>query len=192
MTTAVFLDRDGTINEEVGYIRNVDDLRLISGAARSIRELNDADILTILTTNQSGPARGYYDETHVKALHARLEDLLDKEAGAWLDAIYYSPYLSGAPVEKYNKDADCRKPETGMIKQAFKDFPSIELGRSYVFGDKATDVDFAKNAGCKGILLRTGYGEDVIQGNYQELKTKPYLICRDINEAVKRVLAEQD
>ena len=190
MTIAVFLDRDGTLNEEVGYIKNVDDLHLISGAAKAVSKLNDANILTILTTNQSGPARGYYEESHVHALNKRLVELLKQESGAWLDAIYYSPYHPQGVVPEFTKDSDCRKPGTGMIRQATEKFPEIDLVNSYVLGDKATDVEFAVNAGCKGILLRTGYGEDVLKGQYQELNVKPYLICRDIVEAVERILAD--
>ncbi len=190
MTIAVFLDRDGTINEEIGYIRNVDDLRLISGAAKAISRLNDANILVILTTNQSGPARGYYDETHVQALNQRLLDLLKQEGNAWLDASFYCPHLPDGSVEPYNIDCDCRKPGTAMIKQALKQFPDIDLKSSYILGDKATDVEFAANAGCKGILLRTGYGERVLLGTYQELKHQPYMVCRDIVEAVDRILGE--
>ncbi len=190
MAIAVFLDRDGTINEEIGYITNVADLRLISGAATAIGKLNDANIYTILTTNQSGPARGYYNEDHVLKLNSRLAELLQTEANAWLDASFYCPHLPHGSVAEYSKDCTCRKPHTGMIEEALKLFPDIDLAQSYVLGDKATDVEFAKNAGCKGILLRTGYGEQVLQGTYQELTVKPYLVCRDIVEAVERILGE--
>ncbi len=190
MTIAVFLDRDGTLNEEVGYIRDVNDLHLISGAAEAICKLNDNNIYAILTTNQSGPARGYYDEAHVNKLNDRLVELLKEKTGAWLDAVYYCPHLPDGDVPEYSKDCDCRKPNTGMIQQALKDFPDINLEHSYVLGDKATDIEFAVNAGCKGILLRTGYGEEVLKGNYQELKTKPYLVCRDIGEAINRILGD--
>lgn len=190
MSIAVFLDRDGTLNEEVGYIREVRNLQLISGAARAVSRLNDANIYAILTTNQSGPARGYYEESHVHALHQRLEALLKEEGGAWLDAVYYCPHHPRGSVEVFTKTCDCRKPAPGMIQQALQAFPDIDLKNSYVLGDKATDVEFAVNAGCKGILLRTGYGEEVLKGTYQELTVKPYLICRDIVEAVDRILGE--
>ena len=110
MTIAVFLDRDGTLNQERGYLRDIEELVLISGAAKAVRRLNDTGILAILTTNQSGPARGYYDEAHIKALHDRLERLLAEEAGAKLDAIYYSPFLPNGSVPEYTQDSPCRKP----------------------------------------------------------------------------------
>jgi D-glycero-D-manno-heptose 1,7-bisphosphate phosphatase len=191
MTIAVFLDRDGTLNEEIGYIADVNDMSLISGAARAISKLNDANIYAILTTNQSGPARGYYDEAHVHALNNRLIQLLKEESGAWLDALYYCPHLPDGTVEAYTQACNCRKPQMGMITQAVTKFPDIDLKNSYVLGDKATDVEFAVTAGCKGILVRTGYGEDVLRGAYQELNVKPYLVCRDIVEAVDRILGEQ-
>jgi D-glycero-D-manno-heptose 1,7-bisphosphate phosphatase len=190
MTIAVFLDRDGTLNEEIGYIRDVADLRLISGAARAVTKLNDANIYAILASNQSGPARGYYDETHVQALHHQLANLLRDESGAWLDAVFYSPYLPEGSVPQYAQASRCRKPDIGMIEQALAQFTDIDLARSYVIGDKATDIVFAKNAGCKGILVRTGYGEDVLQGRYQELEHSPYWICRDVGDAVNRILQE--
>jgi len=191
MTIAVFLDRDGTLNEEVGYIRQVEDLHLIAGAAQAIARLNTHHIYAILTTNQSGPARGYYDEAHVNALNARLEALLKAEGNAWLDAVFYSPYLPDGSVPEYTRESHCRKPNTGMIEAAVKQFPDIDLAQSYVIGDKATDVEFGVNAGCKSILLRTGYGERVISGDYQTLSHNPYWVCRDISEAVDRILQEQ-
>lgn len=190
MTIAVFLDRDGTLNEEVGYIDDLSKMQLISGAAQAVCRLNDANILAVLTTNQSGPARGYYQEDHVLALNNRLVQLLKEETGAWLDAVYYCPHHPEGVVPQYTQVCRCRKPAPGMIEQAVKDFPGIDLARSYVLGDKATDIEFAVNAGCKGILLRTGYGESVLRGQYQELNVKPYLVCRDIVEAVDRILGE--
>jgi len=190
MAIAVFLDRDGTLNEEAGYIADVSKMRLIPGAAQAISRLNRANIYAILTTNQSGPARGYYSEDHVKALNQKLVELLDEEGKAKLDAIFYCPHLPTGSVPEYTKDCDCRKPRAAMIEAALQQFPDISPAQSYVLGDKATDVEFAQNAGCKGILLRTGYGENVLQGTYQELKVKPYQICDNIAEAVDFILAE--
>lgn len=187
---AVFLDRDGTLNEEVGYIRDVERLELIPGAAQAIKKLNDAGLLAILATNQSGVARGFYDESHIHALHDRLATLLDTQAGAKLDAVFYSPYLPHGSVEAYAKDSDCRKPGPGMIQQACAQFGDIDLTRSFVVGDKATDIEFAFNAGCRGILLKTGYGQRVLEGKYQTLDHKPWRVCADISEAVDAILAE--
>jgi D-glycero-D-manno-heptose 1,7-bisphosphate phosphatase len=190
MTIAVFLDRDGTLNQERGYLRNIEELVLIPGAAQAVRKLNDLGILAILTTNQSGPARGYYGEDHVLALHHRLEKLLFDEAGAKLDAIYYSPYLPlpEGTVPDYTKDSPCRKPGIGMVQSALAAFPSIDLAQSYILGDKATDVEFAYNAGCSGVLLKTGYGEAVLAGTYQSLKQPPHFVCDSIVDAVEMII----
>ncbi len=184
MTQAIFLDRDGTLNIEAGYIREVEKLNLISGAAKAVRQLNNQGILAILTTNQSGPARGFYDEAHVHALHHRLETLLWDEAEAKLDAIYYCPYHERAKVERYLQDHPDRKPGIGMIQQACEKFPNIDLSQSYVFGDKATDVEMAVNAGCKSVLLKTGYGQRVLEGKYQVLNHQPSYVFDTISDAV--------
>ena len=188
---SVFLDRDGTLNEERGYLRQVSDVALISGAAQAIKKLNDAGILAILTPNQSGVARGFYDEAHVQALNARVNELLHAEAGAHLDLMLYSPYHPNGVVADYARDADCRKPKTGMITQACEQFPAIDLSRSFVVGDKASDIELAHNAFCKSILVKTGYGERVLAGKYQFLATQeaqPWRVCVDIADAVDVIL----
>ncbi len=191
MTTAVFLDRDGTLNIEKGYIRNVADLELIPGAAQAIRALNDRGILAILTTNQTGAARGFYDTAHILALNARLQDLLKTEADAHLDAVFYCPHLEKGVIPEFSIDCDCRKPKTGMINAACVQFPAIDRARSYVLGDKASDVSFGFNAGCKSILLKTGYGERVLAGKYQVLEHQPNAVCDSVVEAVTLILENQ-
>lgn len=189
MTIAVFLDRDGTLNEEMGYIRNVADLRLMPGVAQAVKQLNNAGILAILTTNQTGPARGFYDEAHVQALNHRVVELLHDEADAHLDAVYYCPHLEKGCVPDYAIACDCRKPAIGMVQQALQAFPEIDLSQSYIIGDKASDVAFAANAGCKGILVKTGYGQRVLDGKYQVLSVEPTWVCEDLSEAAQRILA---
>jgi D-glycero-D-manno-heptose 1,7-bisphosphate phosphatase len=186
---AVFFDRDGTLNVEKGYIRNLADLELYEGVAQAVRRLNDAGILCILTTNQTGAGRGFYGLDHIEALNQKVQTLLHQQAGAWLDALYYSPYYARAVVPEFAKDADCRKPKTGMIQQALQRFPTIDLPNSFVFGDKPTDVELAHNAGCKGILLKTGYGANVLAGKYQALTVEPWAIAETAVEAVDLVLA---
>jgi D-glycero-D-manno-heptose 1,7-bisphosphate phosphatase len=162
----VFLDRDGTINVELGYIREVEKLVLIDGAAQAVRKLNGAGVAAILVTNQTGAARGFYPEEHIRALHQRLVNLLEQE-GAFLDAIYYCPHLDGAPVAEYALKCDCRKPGPGMVEQAFRDHADLDRRASFVVGDKASDIELARNCGARGVLVRTGYGEAVIRGEYQ-------------------------
>lgn len=185
---AVFFDRDGTLNVEKGYIRNLDDLELYSGVAQAVKKLNDVGILCILVTNQTGAGRGFYGLDHIEALNQKVQTLLHQEAGAWLDALYYSPYYARAVVPEFAKDSDCRKPKTGMITQALDRFPSIDLAHSFVFGDKPTDVALAANAGCRGVLLKTGYGVNVLAGKYQALTVAPWAICDSTVEGVELVL----
>ena len=186
---AVFFDRDGTLNVEAGYIRDLKNLVLAEGAAESVSKLNHQEILCILVTNQTGPARDYYPENHVIDLNNRLLNLL-KEKNAYLNKVYYCPHYKNGIVKEYSIDCNCRKPKTGMIKQAIKDFPEIDLPNSYVIGDKATDVELAKNAGCKSILLTTGYGQQVLEGTYQQLKCKPDFIASNITEAIEWILQD--
>ncbi|MCX8044086.1 MAG: HAD family hydrolase [Desulfobacterota bacterium] len=188
MRCAVFLDRDGTLNIEKGYIRNVADVELIPGAARAVRALNDAGILCIITSNQTGAARGYYPISHIHALNHRVVELLMQEAGARIDAVYFCPHYEGGIVPELSCSCVCRKPAPGMIHQAIRDFPDIDLKKSFVVGDKATDIAFARNAGCKGILVTTGYGQDVLSGRYQTLDVAPDAVCSDITAASTYIL----
>ncbi len=186
---AVFLDRDGVLNVEAGYIHRVEDLHLISGAAQAVRQLNDRQLFCCLVSNQSGPARGYYAADHVEALHQRLCQLLQAEADAHLDALYYCPYLSpqaGGTEPEFTRWSTWRKPNTGMLVAAAWE-NDLDLSQSFMVGDKATDVDMAHNAGCTGILVQTGYGEDVLTGKYQH-HTRPDHVAVDLPAAVAWIL----
>lgn len=185
---AVFLDRDGVLNVEAGYIHNVEDLHLIPGAAQAVRQLNDRQMFCCLVSNQSGPARGYYPSSHVEALHQRLCQLLQQEASARLDALYYCPYLSppeGGIDPAFTRWTTWRKPNTGMLVAAAWEY-DLDLTLSFMVGDKATDIDMAHNAGCYGILVQTGYGDRVLSGKYQH-HTQPDYIAADLPAAVEWV-----
>lgn len=185
---AVFLDRDGTINVEAGYIRDLADLQLMAGAAEAIRQLRAAGFLAILATNQTGPARDYYPESWVWQLNNRIMTLLH-DAGTTLDGLYYCPHLAEGIVPAYSLACDCRKPEPGMLLAAARDY-GIDLTRSYMVGDKATDVEVGHRAGTKGILLTSGYGEQVLAGTYQELKAPPDHVAPDLAAAAEWILAQ--
>lgn len=192
MSTAVFLDRDGVLNQEVGYIHRVEDLHLIPGVARAVRRLNQHNIFCCLVSNQSGPARGYYPASHVDALHDRLCHLLWQEGEAHLDALYYCPYLSpaeGGIDPDYSRWSTWRKPNTGMLVAAAWEH-DLDLSQSFMVGDKATDVDMAHNAGCTGILVQTGFGDRVLGGQYQH-PTRPDYIATDLAAAVDWILARE-
>ncbi|MBX9880087.1 MAG: HAD family hydrolase [Candidatus Obscuribacterales bacterium] len=184
----VYLDRDGTLNVEDGYIRQLERLVLIAGAAQAVRRLNEAGVAAILITNQSGAARGYYPESHILDLNNRLVSLLEKE-GAYLDAVYYCPHLPDGTVAEYTGNCKCRKPEIGLVERACSDDTTLDKNRSYVVGDKSTDVELAHNIGGKGVLVRTGYGEQVLDGTYQ-WPVKPDYIASEITEAIDWILAD--
>ena len=184
----VFLDRDGTLNEEVGYIRDLSKLVLIGGAGDAVRRLNQSGVAAVLITNQSGAARGFYPETHIEDLNRRLVDLLAGE-GARLDAVYYCPHLPEGTVPSLSLECGCRKPATGLVARAYADNVDLDRQRAYVVGDKATDVELAHNCEARAVLVETGYGQKVIEGTYQ-WKVAPDYTAGDIVEAIDWILSD--
>lgn len=187
---AAFLDRDGTINEEVDYLRDADQMRLIPGAAKAIRLLRQRGWLAIVVTNQSGIARGYLTELQLGDIHARLRRLLAVE-GAELDAIYYCPHHPTIGSAPYRRDCVCRKPKTGMIEQAARDF-SIDTTRSVVIGDRLQDIEMAHAAESKGILVRTGYGEQELARAGMSAELCPDYTASDLPDAANWVLVQDE
>lgn len=168
---AVFLDRDGTLNKYVGFLRNIDDLELIEGTAEAVRNINNSGYLAIVVTNQPVIARGEVTVLELTEIHNKLETLLGLE-GAYIDAIYYCPhhphkgYEGEIPELKF--DCDCRKPKPGMLLQAAKDF-NIDLSQSYMVGDSENDILCGKNAGCKTVLIGQGsFDQDMTAGSLKE------------------------
>jgi D-glycero-D-manno-heptose 1,7-bisphosphate phosphatase len=188
MRPVVFLDRDGTLNEEIGYIQDLFMLNLINGAAESVCKLNQANVAAVLVSNQTGAARGFYGEEHIQELNKRLIGLLDAR-GARLDAIYYCPHLETGKVPAFAVKCDCRKPQAGLVKKAFQENPDLDPQRCYVVGDKASDIELARNCGAKGVLVRTGYGQAVTDGLYQWKVEPDYLAC-NITDAVNWILKD--
>lgn len=160
---AIFLDRDGTINEYVGFLTDIKEFRLLDGVAEAIRKINASGYLAIVVTNQPIIARGEVSFTELQEIHNKMETLLGAE-GAYIDAIYFCPHhpdkgFEGERVE-YKISCDCRKPKPGMLLKAAEDF-NIDLSRSWMVGDGKNDVEAGKNAGCKTVLIGTGdYGQD--------------------------------
>ena len=154
---AVFLDRDGTINVEKEYLHLPEDFEFIPGVPEAIRLLRTAGFRVIVVTNQSGVARGYYDEEAVAALHRHLDaDLARYDTS--VDAYYFCPHHPVEGIGAYRTECDCRKPLPGMLLRAACDF-GLDLGGSYIVGDKLADVEAGLAAGCRPVLVRTGYGE---------------------------------
>jgi D-glycero-D-manno-heptose 1,7-bisphosphate phosphatase len=152
----VFLDRDGTINPDKGYMNHPDLMELYPGAAAAIRRLQEAGLAVAVTTNQAGIAKGFLTEDTLEHIHARLEELLSLE-GVRLDGLYYCPHSPQDGNPPYRRECDCRKPATGMAHEAAADL-GLDLSRSYVVGDKRTDVEFGRNLGAVTVLVLTGYG----------------------------------
>lgn len=152
---AVFLDRDGTINEEVGYLSDPAQVTLLPGAAEALARLRDAGFKLVVVTNQSGIARGYMSEADLAAVNESLARQLEGQ-GAGIDEYYFCPHH---PEHGDKKDCDCRKPRPGMAKRAAREH-GIDLGRSYFVGDKCSDVELGINAGGKSVLVLTGFGKE--------------------------------
>jgi len=177
----VFLDRDGTICEEVGYLNHVNRFRMFPFAAEALRRLNDSGYAVIVVSNQSGVARGYFPESLVQQVNQVMVQQLS-EAGARVDALYYCPHAS-------SDNCRCRKPKTGMLERAVRDH-CIDLQRSFVVGDRHGDIQLARNTQARGILVRTGYGEGEIAWHSAEWSVPPDFIADDLTEAVDWILRQ--
>lgn len=179
---AVFFDRDGTLIHEAHYLKELKDLKLYDNTAESIKKLNEKGIPVIMVSNQSGVARGYFDEENVKFLNKCMNEMLIKDDSC-INGFYYCPHHPKGTVEEYAISCDCRKPLAGMINQALKDFPEIDIKKSYVVGDKECDIELARNSGCKSILVRTGHGSKV-----DEKECSPDFVANEIKQAVDWIL----
>lgn len=185
----VFLDRDGTVTEEIGYVNDPARLRLIPGSAEAIALLNSKKIPAILATNQAGVARGYFREDMIGKCHDRLTEMLES-LGARLDAIYYCPHHPSVGEPPYRQECDCRKPRPGMLLKAAERF-GIDLSRSFVIGDKASDLEVAKVVGAHPFLVRTGYGEGEIGFWDGRWKVGPEGIFLNLLDAVKYIIEKE-
>ena len=182
--SAVFLDRDGTINEEVGYLDSLEQLRIFPAAFEAVRMINEAGMKVVVVTNQSGVARGFFQEEFVKTVHKQIQKAFMKE-GASIDRFYYCPHHPTEGIGTYRISCDCRKPAPGMLMKASEEL-GIDLPASYVVGDMAKDIELANNVGAKGILVRTGYGKNV-----QASDIKPAYIARDILAAAQWIMKDR-
>lgn len=189
MNKAVFLDRDGVINEDTVYLHEKKFLKFYPESIKALSELSDTDYKIIVVTNQSGIGRGLYTEEEYNAFK---KEYIDELAGASdgrirIDGIYYCPHHSTEGVGKYRIKCKCRKPEPGMLLQAQQDY-NISLPESYMIGDKRSDIAAGKAAGCKTILVKTGYAGKGGEG----LNVEPDFIFENLYDAVLYVKAEID
>ncbi|MFN3568052.1 MAG: D-glycero-alpha-D-manno-heptose-1,7-bisphosphate 7-phosphatase [Caldimicrobium sp.] len=178
---AVFLDRDGTINEEVGYLNHLSRLKILPGVPKAIRLLRKAGFKIFVVTNQSGPARGYFPESLVEEVNREIQIRLKKK-GAQIDEFFVC-------LHHPNENCPCRKPKTGLIEKAFAKYP-IDLKKSYVIGDRLIDIELAINAGLKGILVLTGYGRGEKEYLLPQKSYKPSFIAETLLEAVEFILED--
>jgi D-glycero-D-manno-heptose 1,7-bisphosphate phosphatase len=187
---AVFMDRDGTINEQMGYINDESRFVLLGGVAEGIRLLNTNGYLAVVVSNQSGVARGYFPLELVFRVNRKMQELLEAE-GAYLDAVFFCPHHKNGSVPGFSISCDCRKPLTGLFDKACGQM-SIDLSRSYVIGDRCTDIEFAESCGIPGILVETGYGLGERQWVLPEARVKPVHIAADLTAAVKWIIQKRE
>ena len=187
---AVFIDRDGTINEQMGYINHIDRFVLLQGTAEAIRLLNLHRYLVIIISNQSGVARGYFPMELLEKVHVHMKTLLEKE-DAVVDGIYFCPHHPSGIIPDYRIACNCRKPGTGLIEKACKHF-NIDLEKSWVIGDRCEDIELAHRSHLKGILVRTGYGLGEIDYVLPCTTFKPNHIAKNLLHAVRWIFSREE
>jgi len=189
MRPAVFLDRDGVINEEVGFVNHESRFRVLPGVVEGIRMLGEAGFFCIVVTNQPGVGLGVFPEELVVRLHERMAEAL-KEEGAKLDGIYFCPHHEQAVIEAYRCRCPNRKPEPGMMKMAAQDF-DIDLGASYLIGDRGVDMEAAGRAGVRPVLVETGYGKGEWLYRRNTWEHPPLFVAKDLRDAARRIVADR-
>lgn len=184
MNKAMFLDRDGTIVKDTGYLHKLSDLKFIPGSVSALKKLSRSEYKIIIMTNQAGIGRGYYTLEQYKKFTSQLLRIFAGK-GIRIDAVYHCPHHPVHGMGIYKKRCSCRKPEIGNIKKAQKRF-NLVLKSSWFIGDTTADIKAGKDAGCSTILLKTGYaGKD---GNF---RIKPDYVRNNLSEAIKMILKDE-
>jgi D-glycero-D-manno-heptose 1,7-bisphosphate phosphatase len=165
---AAFLDRDGVLNVDTGYVYRIDQLEWVTDATEAVRLLNETGLIVIVVTNQSGVARGLYDEAAVHQLHAYMQDVLQAK-GAHVDAFYYCPHHPDGTIKEFAVDCQCRKPGTGMLEQAAREWP-IDFSRSFLIGDRDADMAAAAAFKIRGVRF-DAHAESLLDLVRRQLKT---------------------
>ena len=184
---AVFIDRDGTISEEVGYVNHPSRFRVFPYSAEAIRILNENNWLAILVTNQAGVARGYFSEDVIGLVHDQLKELLGR-GQAKLDAIYYCAHHPNVGEPPYKFDCDCRKPRPGLIQRAAREL-DVDLDSSWMVGDRYSDIELAHNAGLKSAFVLSGYGRGEWEYQRSSWKLEPDMVCENLLDAVRSIVS---
>ena len=188
MKPAIFMDRDGTLCDEVGYVNHLSRFRIFPFAVDVVRWINRSGRLAVLVTNQAGVARGYFPESLVTEVHAHLARTL-ADGDAKLDGIYYCPHHPTVGEPPYRQDCDCRKPRPGLLLRAAKEL-DIDLARSWMIGDRYSDVKLAWIVGARGAFVKTGYGRGEIEHFGGSWQRQPDLVAEDLLQAVERILRD--
>jgi D-glycero-D-manno-heptose 1,7-bisphosphate phosphatase len=183
---AIFLDRDGTVSEEVGYINHLSRFRLFPWTAPAIKRINDAGLKAILITNQAGVARGYFTEDLIVRVHEHLCAELSL-AEACLDGVYYCPHHPKEGVPPYRALCDCRKPKPGLLERAAREH-EIDLNRSFMVGDRYSDMALARSVGAKAVMVLTGYGRGEYEYQRSSWTDTPDHITENLLTAVDWIL----
>lgn len=173
---AVFLDRDGVLTVEKGYVRSAEELEIFSYAKDCVRKIHEQGYYALVVTNQSGIARGYFTEDELIRMNHKLQAETD------VDAVYYCPHHEQGIIPEYTKVCDCRKPSTGMIRKACEEY-AIDIRHSYMVGDRASDIKLGENVEVKTILLESGYGSSEAGD-----QVKPDYVLKDLREVVSSYL----
>jgi D-glycero-D-manno-heptose 1,7-bisphosphate phosphatase len=187
---AIFMDRDGTLSHEIGYVNHPSRFRLFPYAVDAVRLINRSGFRAVLVTNQAGVARGYFPESAIHEIHAGLTATL-AAGGAHLDGIYVCAHHPTAGQPPYRQDCDCRKPRPGLVRRAAADL-GLDPGRSYVVGDRLGDLQLAWNVGARGVLVKSGYGLGELTYHAPSWPRQPDLVAEDLLEAVERILNEAE
>lgn len=183
---AAFVDRDGTLIEEVGYLSRIDRIALFPWSVDAVRLLNRAGFVVVVVTNQAGVARGYFDEAFVRETHRVLGERV-AAGGGRIDGFYFCPHYPDGQVEAYRRRCECRKPKPGMLLQAASDL-SLDLARSFLVGDRWLDIEAAHAAGARGVLVRTGYG--AVDADQPKPGLEPALVAANLMDATSWLLRE--
>jgi D-glycero-D-manno-heptose 1,7-bisphosphate phosphatase len=186
---AIFLDRDGTINRDVGYPNSYDMIEIYPYSFEAVRKINASGFLAVIVTNQSGIGRGLIQEKNLLDIHRKMSTAFANRK-ARFDGIYYCPHYIGSKSPEYKKDCSCRKPNPGMAQQAVRDL-DIDTARSYMIGDKVEDILFGTNIGATPILLLTGYGRKSLPA-LRERGFQPAKVAETLSDAVDWILEREN
>jgi D-glycero-D-manno-heptose 1,7-bisphosphate phosphatase len=185
---AVFIDRDGTINVDVGYPSSFDQVEIYPYAFEALGKLNDAGFLIVIVTNQSGVGRGFFTEAALRRIHDRLRAAF-ADRGVRVDAIYYCPHYAPAGLPEGQEACSCRKPNPEMGRRAAADL-GIDLSASYMIGDKVEDIEFGRNLGVTPVLVRTGFGAEAERG-FIGRPVRPAAVADTLLAAVDWILGRE-